>query len=233
MSPRKKAARAYRTDTFREYQEREVKQREQNIHECLELLGKNSFKFGNITKLAEHLSQTLEREGKPCHPATLLRKTHTKDGVKVLNPYRLLLQKYEMGKYFGKGQNMSVTAEDIAGIRRKYPAVDAYCALKEGEAKNLKVQVAILTKELERRQKGTGLLRDDGRSGSLPEQLSKTVTALKQLLDEASEFYKVDWQRRAIVDLSSRDPKVVVGPDLLGPFFEALANSGLKPSEGV
>jgi hypothetical protein len=226
----KKTTRLYKTDTFKAHQEAKVGGREQAIHGILELLGKSEMKFQNITSLAEHVSEMLSREGDLCHCSTLVRKHHTKDGVKVLNRYRHLLHKYELGKYFGKGKNQSVTAEDIGQVRTKYPAVDAYCALKEGETKNLQEQVKLLTSELGS-SKGSAALPQGAASAATSDQLNKTLTALKRLLDITSDFFEIDWKKRAIVDLSHRDHPVVVEPDLLDAFFMALEKSGMKPLE--
>jgi hypothetical protein len=88
--------------------------REQSINEILEFLGKSDLKFANITMLAKYLSGMLQKGGNSCHFATLLRKRRTTEGAP--NPYRLLLQKYQSGKYFVNVK--SITAEDIEGIRK-------------------------------------------------------------------------------------------------------------------
>ncbi len=230
---RKKVVREYKIDTFMAYQNGIVSEREQSIHEILMLLGKSELKFPNITKLANHICAMLKIEGKTCNTTTLVRKSHTRDGTETPNPYRLLLHKYLSGKYFGTAKNPSITAQDIKEIRKKYPAVDAYCSLKEGESKNLQEQVKHLTREIDSLKGGKSLLPERSATGELPDHLDKTVTALKRLIDVNAEFIEIDWQKRAIVDISHRDPKVVVESDLLTAFFRALENSGMKPPEGT
>ena len=103
--------------------------------------------------------------------------------------------------------------------------------MKEGESKNLQEQVKHLTKEVDSFQGGKALLRDSPATGELPDQLGKTVTALKRLVDATKDFIEIDWQKRAIVDKCTRIPTIVVEPELLSAFFKALENSGLKPTE--
>lgn len=231
LNPRKKAVREYKKDTFKAHQDSLVNKRAQAIDEALVLLGKSELKFRNITQLAEHVSAILKKGDEPCNVTTLVRRHHTRDGAESPNPYRILLQKYELGKYFGKSKNVSITAQDIEVIRKKYPAVDAYCSLKDGESKILREQVKHLTREVDSLQGIRSLPLDSITTGDLPNQLDKTVTALKRLLDATQDFFEIDWQQRAIVDTSLRIPKVVVETDLLSAFFRALENSGMKPSE--
>jgi hypothetical protein len=229
QKPRKKVVREYKKDTFKAHQDSMVGKCEQSINEILEFLGKSELKFANITKLAKHISEMLQKGGNSCHFATLLRKRSTTKGAP--NPYRLLLQKYQSGKYFVNVR--SITAEDIEEIRKKYPAVDAYCSLKEGESKILQEQVKHLTREVNRLQESKVPSHGSSTTGELPAQLDKTVMALKRLTDAAADFLAIDWEKRAIVDISHRNPKVVVEPELLYAFFRALENSGMKPPEGA
>lgn len=229
---RKRVVREYRKDTFKAHQEAKVNEREQAIHETLVLLGKSGTKFSNVTRLAEYISALLNKEGKQCNVSTLLRKHHSIDGAEAPNPYRLLLEKYLMGKYFAADKNKSITAQDIEDIRRKNPAVDAYCSMKEGESKNFQEQVKYLNLEVARLQQGGKTLQHETGECDLSKQLDKTITALKHLLDASKDFYDLDWQQRAIVDISHRNPTVIVEPDLLSAFFKALENSGIKPPEG-
>lgn len=227
----KKDQRFHRKDTFKAHQEAKVKGREKSVQENLELLGRSGFEFDSIKQLARHVCEMLVKQGVPCDVSTLVRRHHTSKRLKVPNPYRLLLDKYMVGRYFGKGKNQAITAEDVMQIRKKFPAVDAYCALKEGEAKNLQEQVKLLADEVGR-LKGGNALPQGTVTVATTDRLDKTLTALKRLLDATNDFLKIDWQRRAIVDISHRNPKVVVEPELLGAFLSALEKSGIKPPEG-
>jgi hypothetical protein len=229
---RKKPRREYKKDTFKAYQENNVSEREQSIHEVLAFSAGYGHKFKNITKLAEHVSEILKKEKVLIDPATLIRKRYAKDGTEAPNSYRIMLLQYQAGKYLPKGKAPRITAEDIADIRTKYPAVDAYCAQKEGDCKNYQEQVKLLTRENDSLKEGRALQPQKTNADSnLSRELDHTVTALMRLITELSDFVMVDWQQRAIVDTAYDSPKVLVGPELLSSFFMALEKSGMKPRE--
>lgn len=215
---------------FEGHQKKHKAAHEERIDEILVLLGKSKVKFKTLTMLAEHVSGQLTRENMPLTSSALLRNKHIKDGELTPNPYKILLNKYVIGKYFRNGDTREITVEDVDAIRRKNPVVDAYCSLKEGEVKNLEQQVNMLTKEVSRLEGGKALAHP-GATSDHSVQLDKTVTALKRLLGAANDFFGIDWERRAIVDLSSRHPKVIVEPELLISFFEALENAGIAPED--
>lgn len=225
--------REYRKDTFKAFQEKKVSERVQDIREALGFLAKSNLKFKNMSQLAEHVSELLTKEGKPADASTLVRRYNFKGGVKVPNHYRIELQKYQMGKYFGKGKAQAITAQDVEDLRMQYPAVDAYCAGKELDVKDLEEQVKLQKWEIKRLQEGRAQLPQEiSTNGELSRQLDKTCTALMRMLDATKDFFEIDWQRRAIVDTSCKPSKVVVELDLLGAFFRALENAGIRPPEG-
>ena len=224
LRPRKKAVRDYRKDTFKAYQEASVSKREQSLHEALVFLGKSGLKFKNITMLAEHVSKLFK---KPIDPTTLLRNTKGR-GISP-NPYRIMLLQYLAGKYFAKDKAPRITALDIAEIRMKYPAVDAYCAQKEGDCANFEKQVKLLLREIEGLKESRDLLpQKTSIDSGLSRDLDNTITALVRLVVELSDFIAADWQVRAIVD-RAYDSKVLVGPEHLSAFFDALEKAGMKP----
>lgn len=229
---RKNAVREYKKDTFKGYQEEKVGGCEEAIHNILVLLGKSNIKFKNITQLAEHISGTLKREGKPRTVSALTRNHHIKAGAKVPNPYRLLLLKYGMSKYF-EGKNLKVTAEDVEEIRKRETAVDVYCAGLEGTIGIRENEIKLKDKEIASLQESKALPQGANTNKELSSQLNKTCTALKRLVDAFHEFVAIDWKQRTIVDLAPIIPKPIVETDLLDAFFKALENSGIKPPENT
>lgn len=226
---RKKAVREYKKDTFKERQENWVGERKEAIHDILVLLGKSGIEFKYEMKLAEHVSETLKREGKPTSVSALTRKQNTQNGAKVPNPYWLLLRKYIMGKYFGGNRN--VTAEDVEEIRKREPAVDTYCAGLEGEIGILENKIKFKEEEINSLLERKALPQVASTDKELSSQLDKTCTALKRLIDALQDFVAIDWVQRTIVDISHINPKAMVEPDLLTAFFRSLENSGIKPPE--
>jgi hypothetical protein len=203
-------------NTFQGYQQAVQDAREALVLDFLAFLKTRRAKidFENVTQLAEFVAKHVSsKQGRPCSRSTILRNRRYKDHLMLhLAARQPGSDRAEERGIKEPGAKAVLIQRDLAAenSRRENQRLKAYIAALEMATKT---NVALA---------GASTQRSDRH---VEDQLAATCQALFVVLQHFGPMLRADADATHIVDVTSRPPVVVVGPQLTQPFFAWLLAS--------
>ncbi|MHC1698998.1 MAG: hypothetical protein AB9919_13250 [Geobacteraceae bacterium] len=218
-----------RPDNFSQYRKHSVENRKNLMFEQLCIHYSNNDKFKNVTSLARSLANHIKlKEEIQYHEGKRKNLTRISPTTLLRNPeYSIYLNAYIKGMFNDKSKDQVKPPPDLKELLRKRPDLHAYIKQKDLIISNLAENVAgDRTKPIDIVSIRTEVKQTDysQKIRDLEIDLSKTIKCLYIILDHQKALLRVDFEKKAILDiLSLGKATAIIDGDLIEPYFRYIA----------